>query len=75
VARVTGKSVETILREALAAHALELGIVLPAGPRRRTPGQIRAAFDEAAARFGAMPVLDPRTADEIIGYDEHGIPR
>jgi hypothetical protein len=21
-----------------------------------------------------LPVLDPRSADEIIGYDEHGLP-
>jgi antitoxin VapB len=26
-------------------------------------------------RWSAMPVLDPRSADEIIGYDEHGLPR
>jgi antitoxin VapB len=23
----------------------------------------------------ALPVLDNRTEDEILGYDEHGIPR
>jgi hypothetical protein len=21
-----------------------------------------------------LPVLDPRSADEILGYDEHGLP-
>jgi antitoxin VapB len=26
-------------------------------------------------RFAALPVLDPRSADEIIGYDEVGSPR
>jgi antitoxin VapB len=26
-------------------------------------------------RFAALPVLDPRSADEIIGYDEVGLPR
>lgn len=25
-------------------------------------------------RLNALPVLDDRTPDEIIGYDEHGIP-
>jgi antitoxin VapB len=30
---------------------------------------------EIAKRASARPVLDPRTPDEIIGYDEHGIPR
>ncbi|MGH6898944.1 MAG: type II toxin-antitoxin system VapB family antitoxin [Geminicoccaceae bacterium] len=26
-------------------------------------------------RFAALPVLDPRTPDELIGYDEVGLPR
>jgi antitoxin VapB len=25
-------------------------------------------------RCAALPVLDARTADEILGYDEHGLP-
>jgi antitoxin VapB len=25
-------------------------------------------------RWNALPVLDNRTPDEIVGYDEHGIP-
>jgi antitoxin VapB len=25
-------------------------------------------------RFAAKRLVDPRTADEIIGYDEHGLP-
>jgi antitoxin (DNA-binding transcriptional repressor) of toxin-antitoxin stability system len=36
-------------------------------------------FDEAKvrsiiARVSALPILDDRTADEIIGYDEFGVP-
>ncbi len=26
-------------------------------------------------RWSKMPLLDPRSADEIIGYDENGAPR
>jgi antitoxin VapB len=26
-------------------------------------------------RCAGYPVLDPRSADEILGYDEHGLPR
>lgn len=26
-------------------------------------------------RCAALPVLDPRTPDEILGYDERGLPR
>lgn len=29
---------------------------------------------EIALRAAARPVLDDRTADEIIGYDKHGLP-
>jgi hypothetical protein len=25
-------------------------------------------------RFAAKRLVDPRTADEIIGYDQHGLP-
>lgn len=37
------------------------------------------AFDSAIAemheRVDAMPTLDDRTPDEILDYDEHGLPR
>ena len=32
-------------------------------------------LDEIASRCAALPDLDTRTAEEIIGYDEHGVPR
>jgi len=25
-------------------------------------------------RLGRLPVLDPRSPDEILGYDDHGLP-
>ena len=39
------------------------------GPRLRD--EIRAI----RRRCAALPVLDPRSADEILGYDETGVPR
>ena len=30
---------------------------------------------EIADRCARLPVLDPRSANEILGYDEHGLPR
>jgi hypothetical protein len=30
---------------------------------------------EIARRAADRPVLDPRSPDEIIGYDEQGVPR
>lgn len=32
-------------------------------------------LDRIAKRCAALPVLDPRSPDEILGYDEHGLPR
>ena len=34
----------------------------------------RRSVDDLVQRFRELPVLDPRTADEIIGYDENGLP-
>ncbi len=31
-----------------------------------------AAMEEIAARLNELPVLDNRSADEILGYNEHG---
>jgi antitoxin VapB len=32
-------------------------------------------LDEIARHSAQLPVLDPRPADEILGYDDHGTPR
>ncbi|MGO9096047.1 MAG: type II toxin-antitoxin system VapB family antitoxin [Bryobacteraceae bacterium] len=32
-------------------------------------------LDQIAKRCAALPVLDARPADEILGYDERGLPR
>jgi len=44
---------------------------------RRARGRRRLAdeLNEIALRCARLPVLDPRTPEEIIGYDEHGLPR
>jgi len=35
----------------------------------------RAKVDALCARLSRLPVLDSRTAEEILGYDAFGIPR
>lgn len=32
-------------------------------------------LEEIVSRVDRLPVLDARTPDEILGYDEHGLPR
>jgi hypothetical protein len=34
----------------------------------------KSEIEENLRRVDSLPVLDSRTTDEIIGYDEHGLP-
>ncbi len=46
--------------------------------RRTAAAQAASLADdlmEIAVRCGALPVLDPRTDDELVGYDPSGLPR
>ncbi len=44
--------------------------------RRRLSGRRLAdELDEIALHSASLPVLDARDADEILGYDELGLPR
>jgi antitoxin VapB len=46
------------------------------GPRRRKKGRIdRKKVAELLAYFDSLPIDDPRSPDEIIGYDEYGVPK
>ncbi|HWX45010.1 MAG TPA: type II toxin-antitoxin system VapB family antitoxin [Solirubrobacteraceae bacterium] len=44
---------------------------------RRSPGarQLADELDAIALRCAALPPLDERSDDEILGYDEQGLPR
>jgi antitoxin VapB len=43
--------------------------------RRQRSTRIAADIRAIQERVARLPVLDPRTPDEIIGYDERGLPR
>ena len=46
--------------------------------RRQARGTARPVHEElmeVGRRCASRSVLDARTADEILGYDEHGVPR
>ncbi|MEO7158239.1 MAG: type II toxin-antitoxin system VapB family antitoxin [Vicinamibacterales bacterium] len=68
IARRTGETltgaIVVALRERLAR--------LRAKPRRRP---LSDELREIGARCAALPTLDDRTEDEILGYDENGLPR
>jgi antitoxin VapB len=42
---------------------------------RRSPTALADQLDEIAKRCAGLPVLDARSEDEILGYDEKGLPR
>ncbi len=64
-AAAAGKTPEQLIRDAVAAPADE------PGARK----ELIARMEEISACCAALPLLDPRNAEEIIGYDEYGLPR
>ena len=68
LARTTGESItEAVLRAPRERLQREEG-------RRRARG-LKEELMEIGDRCAALPDYDTRTPDEIIGYDEHGVPR
>lgn len=43
--------------------------------RLRSGRSLAEELDEIAIHCAALPVLDARTTDDILGYDEHGLSR
>lgn len=71
VALKSGKAPEDVVRQAIADHAAARGILPKRARRPIDRERVKAIVERSANR----PVLDPRPADEIIGYDEFRIPR
>jgi antitoxin VapB len=67
LAAATGMSLTDAIRTAL-AERLER-------ETRRPTRSIAADIRRVQERLAHLPVLDPRTPDEILGYDERGLPR
>jgi antitoxin VapB len=41
-------------------------------PRRESKEEFHRAIQEIVDHFKSLPVLDDRSPDEILGYNEHG---
>lgn len=65
-----GQTPDQLIRDAVLRHAAPRAV--PMTPR---PALDLAKAEAIIARAAARPVLDPRSADEIIGYDAFGVPR
>ena len=73
----TGRTVDEILREALVRARDVLVWRSPAEPppASLSKDDLIKWMETIAARCAARPVADPRSPDEIIGYDDFGLPR
>ena len=72
-AKAKGKSVASIVRDAIEASAREAGLLI-ARPSWLSPAEKRQRLLQISERSAARPILDPRTPDEILGYDDRGLP-
>jgi antitoxin VapB len=68
LARHTGETKTEAVTRALRDR---LARVRREGSRRRLADELEAIAEHCAT----LPVLDARSADEILGYDEQGLPR
>lgn len=70
LAEVTGKPLPEIVRLAIEAEAARAGVERP----KLTPDEKLARLIAIADGFDSLPIYDTRSADEIIGYNEFGVP-
>ena len=67
IAAKTGESLTGAIQKALEERLDRLN-------NSRRNHALAAQIDDILERVDAMPDLDARTPDEIIGYDENGLP-
>jgi antitoxin VapB len=64
--------VEQAVRLAVEASAR----ILADAPGPQMPrDELIQKMEQVSSRAGARPLVDPRSADELLGYDEYGLPR
>jgi antitoxin VapB len=67
VAKATGETLTMAVIQALRERLAR--VRRPRGPR------LSEELLKIGRRCARLPVQDPRSADELVGYDEHGLPR
>ncbi len=68
IAKQTGESLTQAIEQSLRERVERL-------QRQRRATATSASVEEILRRVDALPTLDTRSEDEILGYDEHGLPR
>jgi antitoxin VapB len=67
VAAKTGESLTGAIQRALEERLERL-------KQQRRSKILASQLEDILRRVDQLPILDPRTADEIVGYDEQGLP-
>jgi len=70
LARLSGKSITKAVGEAIEARLEQLRNEA----RRQADDGLAERLMAIGRHCASLPVLDERTPDEILGYDEHGLP-
>ena len=68
LARLTGETKTAAVTRALRDRLARVR-------RERTHRRLADELDEIARRCARLPVRDRRTPEDILGYDENGLPR
>jgi antitoxin VapB len=68
LAKLTGETKTEAVTQALRDRLARLR-------RERSRKRLADELDEIALHCARLPILDSRTPDEILGYDDHGLPR
>jgi len=68
IAKTTGETLTAAVVQALRERLIRVR-------RGRARRRLADELDEIALHCAALPVRDRRSADEIVGYDEQGLPR
>ena len=68
IAARTGESLTGAIQKSLEERLERL-------QRQRRNQALAAQLDDILRRVDALPDLDSRSADEIVGYDENGLPQ
>jgi antitoxin VapB len=56
-------------------HAVKLALEEALARTGRDGDQVRERLDAISRHCAALQIEDARSADEILGYDDHGLPR
>jgi len=68
LAQLTGENITTATKRAIEERLRRLG-----GQTRKDA--LLEDMAEIRRRWSEMPIVDDRTPDDILGYDENGLPR